>query len=304
MLKWVKAALVSLTMMSAGSAWATENFQWSSPTGILFFGSGMLPPATPGGTFGLRSVFAYNSSLHDQSGHKIDNNFGQFVNVTTPSYIRMMDIEILGAKWGFLIAQPIMTINGGFDVHTPRGTMGLHDAKTGFADTTIEPFLLQWHFDDLFINTGVAIQPPVGSYSTHTLFNPGNNYWTFGPHAAVTYISPSGFEASSMVRLDFNTTNPSTHYHTGTELKIEAALGQHFGDFTVGPVGVLYQQIQDDSAASLTSTVRSRVYSAGLSVNFMRRGFPFTLQGTLVQDFGAESHTQGTSLALRGGWTF
>ncbi len=304
MMKMLVAALAGAVMLVAGTSGATENFQWSSPTGLLYFGSGMLPPPTPGGTFGLRSVLAYNTALYDQSGHKLNNNFRQFVNVTTPSYIRMTDIEILGANWGFLIAQPIMTFNGSFDVHTPRGTIGLHDARTGFGDTSLEPFLLQWRFDNLFVNTGVLIQPPVGSYSTHALFNPGNNYWTFGPHAAVTYIAPSGLELSSMVQIDFNTTNPTTHYHTGAEFKMEWAVGQHIGDFTVGPVGILYQQLQDDSAPSLTSTVRSRVFSAGLSMNFLRPGFPITVQGTLTKDFGAQSHTQGTSAALRAGWTF
>jgi hypothetical protein len=298
------ASLIGAALLFGGAARATENNQWSSPTGLLFFGAGILPPPTPYGSLGMRSLFASNGTYRDQSGHKVENNFHQFVNVTTPTYIYMSNIKVLGANWGFLVAQPIMTFDGGLNIGTPGGQKTLKESHTGLGNTALEPFLLQWHWDGLFINSGVMIQVRDGDYSTSTLFNPATNYWTFGPHAAVTYITPGGFEASSSVQVDFNTTNPTTHYHTGTELKIEGALGQHIDDFTVGPVGVIYQQVQDDSAPTLTSSVRARVFSAGLSVNFMRPGFPFVLQGTLVKDFAAESHTEGFSGALRGSYTF
>lgn len=304
MRKCLSAFLVCLITLSCGGAMATENYQWSTPTGLLYFGAGMMPPANAGLSYGLRSVFAYNSALRDQSGHKLDNNFHQSVNVTTPSLLYMTGRQLLGADWGVLIAQPITTNHGGLDVHTPGGTISLSQKRTRLADMTFEPLLLHWRLDHLNLVTGVAVQAPTGSYSRKVLFNAGNNYWTFGPHVAATYISRSGFELSSMVQVDFNTTNHATNYHTGTEFKMEVSAGQHFGDFTVGPVAVAYQQIQADSAPSLTSTVRSRVYSAGLSVNFFRPGLPFTLQGTATKDFGARSHTEGSSLALRAGFSF
>lgn len=285
-------------------AHATENYQWSSPTGFLYFGAGILPPHTEYGAIGIRSVFAQNSNLYDQSGHTVDNKFNQTVNVTTPSYIYMSNYKILGATWGFLIAQPIETLNGSIYVNTPAGRKKVTGNISGPANTDLEPFLLQWHVGGLFVATGVMVQLPDGEYSTKNLFNPSTNYWTFGPHVGATYITQTGQELSSQVQINFNTTNEATHYHTGAELEMEWAAGQHLGDFTFGPVGTIYQQIQDDSGPSLTGTVRSRVFSAGLSLNYMRRDSPFSIQATVTKDFGAESHTEGASGALRASWLF
>ena len=298
-------AMLCATVLLPAPAWAIENFTWSTPTGLLFFGAGILPPHTDYGSVGLRTIGASANGLYDQSGHKVVNQFNLSVNVTTPSYIYMTDKQIFGANWGVLIAQPIFTLNGGLHVPTPFGDIGLHDSTTGLGNTALEPFLLQWVLPhNLFINTGVLIQPADGQYSKSSLFNPATNYWTFGPHAAVTWISPYGQEVSAYSELDFNTTNPATHYHTGTELKIEWAIGQHLGDFTVGPAGYIYQQVENDSGPTVNGTVRSRVFAAGLSVNYFHRGSPFIIQATVTTEFGAVSHLQGTSGALRMGFSF
>lgn len=74
-----------------------------------------------------------------------------------------------------------------------------------------------------------AAQAPTGSYRATRLFNPGVNHWTFSPIIGATYITNSGFEISTSIEIDQNTTNHATNYRSGTGFRQEFAIGQHIG---------------------------------------------------------------------------
>jgi len=299
-------AAAALTLSMSNVAHAIENNTWSTPTGF-FFSSGFTPPPTPFGTLAMRFQDLSSNALYDGDGKKEPLNFRLNVTATSLAYIHMTDYKILGANYGFLIVQPFFTFNGGLTVPLPPPIPGLHlhQATQGFGNTSIDPFILQWHLSEsLHVNTGFEIQLPDGFYRKSALFNPNTNYASFGPHAAVTYISPYGQELSAFTRVDFNTTNPDTHYHSGPEFKLELAAGQHLGNFTVGPIGYFYQQLQDDSAPGLKTGIRGRVFAAGLGVNYLQRNSPYALFVNVLKEFGAQNHTQGETVSLRASLSF
>lgn len=87
---------------------------------------------------------------------------------------------------------------------------------------------------------------PTGSYRATRLFNPGVNHWTFSPIIGATYITNSGFEISTSIEIDQNTTNHATNYRSGTGFRQEFAIGQHIGPFTAGLGGYLERQLSND----------------------------------------------------------
>jgi hypothetical protein len=97
---------------------------------------------------------------------------------------------------------------------------------------------------------------PTGSYRATRLFNPGVNHWTFSPIIGATYITNSGFEISTSIEIDQNTTNHATNYRSGTGFQQEFAIGQHIGPFTAGLGGYLERQLSNDHGPNVDGTHR------------------------------------------------
>jgi hypothetical protein len=56
----------------------------------------------------------------------------------------------------------------------------------------------------------------------------GKNFWTFEPDFGFTYLNPkSGWEISSAVGMDFNSTNRATDYKSGDDFHFDLTLANH-----------------------------------------------------------------------------
>lgn len=291
------------TSLTATAANATESGGTIVPFGVVEFGSGILPPPTPYGTIGMRSSFYYADKLKDGNGNTVNN---LHINVETIgfAYIKMTDVKFLGANLGFSAVVPFMNINGNLKVATPVGPLQLSNSDLNLADIQVVPILLGWQAPpNLFVNAGLQIQAPTGSYSVNKAFNVGVNHWTFSPFVAATYITDSGFEVSSQFMVSFNTENPDTNYTSGNEFKQEFAIGQHLGAWTVGAGGYYYQQFTDDSGPGVTSGNRGRVMALGPTVSYFSPGKPLvTLHA--YKEFAAENRAEGYTIALRAAISF
>lgn len=308
---WAMAAACAL---AANPALAVENHVQSTPTDLFFFGAGFTPPPSPLGTFGLREAYGDSAGIGNH-GVKPNPQSKVSVSVTTPSWVYMTNYKILGANYGFVVVQPYFDFNGGIkgsiDVpHDPFPvSIDQRDHVTGFGNTQIYPILLQWmDLPHLAVNASLAIQLPDGKYDKTALFNPSTNYWTFSPNVALTYISNYGQEFSTYQEVDFNTANTATHYKSGDEYKMTWAVGQHLGNFTVGPGGYIYQQLQSDTGSGTLAPgadpQAARVFAAGLAFNYVPRGHGIAVFGSFMKEFGAENHAQGIAASLRIAYSF
>jgi hypothetical protein len=314
-MKKTTAVLASgMMLMAAGHARAVENHVQSTPTDLFFFGAGFTPPPSPFGTFGIREADGLDEASVGPSGTKPDPQAKVTVAVTTLSWVYMTNYKILDANYGFVAVQPYFNFNGSL-----RGSVQVnpfftaHIAQsghvTGFGNTQLYPIVLQWmDLPHLAVNASLAVQLPDGRYEQTALFNPSTNYWTISPNFAVTYITGFGQEISTYQEVDFNTANTATHYKSGTEYKMDLAIGQHIGDFTVGPSGYYYQQVQNDTGSGTLAPgadpYEARVFGAGLAFNYVPHGHGVAVFGSIIKDFSAENHTQGISASLRLAYSF
>ncbi|MCP1573365.1 signal peptide protein [Herbaspirillum rubrisubalbicans] len=290
---------VCLSTLICTPAHAVEQGATITPIGVTDFGAGILPPPSPYGTFGVRAAYYSASTLKDDAGKSVPNDFHIDVKTLALAYFYVTDVELLGGKLAMGGVLPFIDINGSFKVGTPGGPLSISGKDTGLGDMQVMPFILGWQLPpSVFVNTGLMIQAPTGAYSTSNAFNAGVNHWTYSPFVGATYISPSGTELSTQVSLNFNTVNPATNYRSGIEYRQEFAVGQHLQSWTAGLSGYVYRQLSDDTGPGSGNGNRSRVYALGPAVSFFQPGLPLlTLHG--YKEFGAHNHAQGYNLALR-----
>lgn len=292
------------TLISATSALAAENGVTITPFGVVDFGAGMLPPATPIGTFGIRTAYYSASTLRDSNGNSINNDFDLSVKSIGLAYIRMTEMELFNATVGFGTVIPVIDIDGSLTVPTPGGPLGISGDDLALGDIQIMPIMLQWNAPpNWFVNASLQIQAPTGHYDVTEPFTAGVNHWAIAPVIGATYLSDTGFEVSSRIELNFNTKNPDTDYTSGVEYKQEFAAGQHLGPWTLGVGGYFYQQLTDDKGPTVVDGNRGRVMALGPAVSFFEPGKPLvTLHA--YKEFAAENRAEGINVAFRIGMSF
>lgn len=281
------------------TAHGTENGAPTTAVGVYDFGAGMMPPATPFGTLGLRTSFYSANTQKDRHGRSLDNNFSLDVLSIGVAYMRMTDYTVLGAKYGFGAVVPFFKMDASVKVPTPIGPLSLEADPFRMADVQLLPLILQWNLSpNLFINTQLQIQTPTGDYDKNRLVSPGLNHWTFSPIVNATYITDSGFEVSSSFEVDVNTRNQATDYKNGVEYRHEFAVGQHVGPWTVGLGGYYYRQFTDDDAPGLESGNRARVLAIGPALSYFKPGLP-PVWLHAYKEHDASNRAEGYTVALR-----
>ena len=279
-------------------AHALENDGPITPFGVFDFGAGITPPPTPNGTLATR--FAYYSTRTIRNGGNAD--FSLTVASWSLAYIRMTNAKLFGANVGFGAVVPFLNLNGHVNVPTPAGTLAMSADPTNIGDADFQPLILAWTSPNLFVNVALQVQPPTGAYRATRLFNPGVNHWTFSPIIGATYITDSGFEISTSIEIDQNTTNRATNYRSGTGFRQEFALGQHIGPFTAGLGGYIERQLSNDHGPNVDGN-RARVNALGPAISYVEPGKPAVWLHA-YKEFGARNRAQGYQIALRAALSF
>ncbi|AHC34899.1 hypothetical protein A7317_09815 [Pseudomonas fluorescens] len=299
------ASTVRVTLFTLGlvgccaSVHGTENGSPTTAVGVYDFGAGMMPPATPFGTVGVRTAFYSTNVQKDRHGRSVDNHLSLDVLSIAAAYMRMTDHTVLGANYGFGMVVPFFKMDASLQVPTPAGPLNLEADPFRLADVQFLPVILQWNLSpNLFINTQLQIQTPTGDYDKNRLVSPGLNHWTFSPIVNATYITDSGFEVSSSFEVDVNTRNPATDYKSGVEYRHEFAVGQHVGPWILGLGGYYYRQFTDDDAPGLQSGNRARVLAVGPAVSYFKPGLPAVWLHA-YKETDAVNRAQGYTVALR-----
>ncbi|WP_109511970.1 SphA family protein [Pseudomonas ovata] len=292
--------VVTLGLLGAcASAEATENGSPTTTFGVHDFGAGMTPPPSAGGTAGLRTGYYRANVLKDPQGNRSDNDFSINLLSIAPFYIRMTDVTVMGAHYGWGVVLPFFKMDADVRIPTPAGNLNIEADPFRMADTLFIPLILQWNVSpQLFINTALGITAPTGDYDKYRLVSPGLNHWTYSPSLNATYITQGGFELSSSVQIDVSTRNQATGYKNGVEYRHEFAAGQHIGPWTVGLGGFYYQQISDDDAPGLTTGNRSRALAIGPALSYFRPGLP-PVSAHVYKEFDARNRTEGYTFAVR-----
>ena len=182
----------------------------------------------------------------------------------------------MGSQWRYAMSATIpwvtMTVEANVAA-SPGGsnlTVKRKDRESGLGDIILMPLMLNYKVnEDLNTNFRLAVYAPAGDYEAGRLANPGKNFWTVEPTAAVMYFGQkNGIEASLFFGMDFNTENLDTDYQSGIQAHLDGTLAQHFplwgGLAGAGASAFWYQQISDDSGDGATfGGFKARAHGTG-----------------------------------------
>ena len=299
-----RAFLTSSTLLGvlmASPVHAVENGGIITPPGIYDFGSGMIPPPSEVGAFAIRAVTTGATKLRDGAGNLSPVKPKLRVNGLIFAGLKSTDVDLLGGKYAYGIAIPMLDSSLDLAIPTPAGTFVQKGSNRSVGDVQISPLIVSWKpSEGLFTNAGLMIQLPTGSYNRHRTINAGTNHWTIQPNFQFTWKTQSGLEVSGSTQVNFNTRNNATKYRSGVELQQEFGIGQHVGDWTFGVAGYFYRQLSDDKAPDLLNGNRSRVNALGPAIAFFgpKHNLPIVYLH-VYKEFGARNRVEGTQAAVR-----
>lgn len=192
--------------------------------------------------------------------------------------LRETDFSLLGGKYGFAFAIPLVGIDAKADVTGPLGnTFRERDDTAGIGDITVYPFMVGWVSGDVKGDVRLGVYVPTGAYEKGRLANVGKNFWTFEPLATVSWLSSkTGLEMTGFAGFDFNTWNTETDYKSGTVFHFDGTVAQHLpvkdlGVIGFGATGFYYQQLTADSGsgAALLGDMKGRSVGIGPVVSYI-----------------------------------
>ena len=166
-------------------------------------------------------------------------------------------LKLFGGYFAPGFSIPIVNTKVTAQLGLPRGrTVSRSDSVTGIGDIEFWPIAVSWTAwnKDLHVDFYGGIYAPTGDFQTNRLANEGLGYWTFEPGLLVSYLGQkNGFEFTTYLGYDINTTNTKTDYLSGQQFYIDATAAQHLplgnGYFGIGASGFYLQQTTGDSGS-------------------------------------------------------
>jgi hypothetical protein len=273
---------VMLIGLNVGKALAVEGGLGHYPAGVDDFMMGAAPP--PG--FYFENILVYYNitdykdirggtgvPVRDMGIGKPDVSGYTFIDALRLIYVGKT--KILGANPIFHIIQPIQYLH--LEAEVPGMELG-SDTKKGLMDTSVAAGL-GWHFTkNWHLLAALEVFMPTGSYDSSDMANNGNNYWTYMPMAIISYISDGGWEASTKLMYNINTTNTATGYSSGQEFHADYLLGKHCGKWAYGINGYYYYQTTKDDIRNQDLTFdgnKGRIFAFGPAVEYQFKNMFF-----------------------------
>jgi hypothetical protein len=270
--------------------------------------AGFIPPP---GLYASDSLYYYTggagSSLRLPIGVRVATGVDEsiLINATTLSVVTKA--RIAGGLLGFAATLPFgrVKVDASQTFTGPLGrTAGgaLSDTETGLGDMSLTA-LLGWQTGAHHWNLMVTGIVPTGKYSPTQLSFVGVNRPGVDVKAAYTWLNPKkGLELSGGAGLMFNQENGDTHYKSGDELHLEAAVIQHLpSGWALGVGAYQYVQLSKDSGAGAKlGSFKGQVSGVGplASYTFKAWGRPVQLAGRWYHEFGVHNRASGDSVAL------
>lgn len=274
------------------------------------FKVGKLPPPS---LYYIHYTNYYKANdFKDNSGDDVDEGPEVTTFANTSRLLWITPLKILGGTYATHIFVPIVYTDSDFDGAQEDSSQD----KFGLGNIIFTPFLLGWHRQNFhfWINIADIFVPTNTDYDNDDAVNLGNDFWTFEPIFAFSYL-PGKFEITAKFMYDISTKDrdhvvsadeaqklgrpglagEERTRRAGQEFHFDYVLGYHPNEaWELGAVGYFYQQVTDDQISGTdVNNRRGRVLGLGPGVKYNFNDL--SLIGKVYFETLAENRNQGIS---------
>jgi hypothetical protein len=297
----VTGMLVAALLAGLRPAQAIEGTTGHYQLGCNGFLAGVMPPE-PGTYFqSFSSFYSGGSGTFDLPiAGRLYENVETSVFVEQLRFTHVTGFSILGADWAVAATLPFAGVRtSGTEL---PGPLRVEDYMANVGDISVAPVILGWHNDLHHWLVGAQVFMPTGDYRTGRLSSTGLNYWTIEPLLGYSFLDKTqGRELTLFLGWDYNTQNPSTGYHSGSELHLDWNAALHMHNLAVGVGGYVYQQVSGDSGpGARLGPFEGRTYALGPQVMWTTMlGIP--VQFKYLKEFSTANRVQGETFWINVG---
>lgn len=280
--------------------------------GTMTFGAGNLPP--PGASaIGTRLVIYDFTKIADQNGSMrapLKTLDATAVGAAV-SLLHMTHWSFLGADYGMQVVVPYLNASASSTIAAGPRTISTQGHFSQFLNATVAPIMLQWRDPTRTYNHNfiLDVQIPLGTYQGSNPLNGATDAYAIRPKYTFTYLSKGGFEVTAAITIEYDFKNRHEDYQTGVIGTVNAAVGQHIGDFTVGLSGYALNQFNGDQMNGKLAPNdgrKARVFALGPAIVYRdpNKQIGPVVSLKYLREFDARNRSQGNSIWLVVGYPF
>ena len=265
------------------------------PQGAEGLKGASLPPP---GTYLKWYNIAYDAgTLRDANGHTVPAGLDLDVFITAPRFIKMTDIKILGADYGFDVAVPFVSVD------QQVSALGIKQYKSGIGDILVEPVILGWHFKQCDLGVAAGVWCPTGDYDSTSPVNVGKGYWTamFSWGGTLYFDEDKTWHLSTLCRYESSSTKTDRDIRPGDCFHIEWGLGKTIAkNWNVGLTAYTFWQTTRDSGSAVNydNSIHDSFYALGPEVNYFYAPYKTIFSVRTQSDMGVIGRTQGQNTVI------
>ena len=282
-----------LESMNAPLAGASENGAAHYPTGTNTVEPALMP--LPGDSLWLNYLTYYTADRSNNSNGESAVPSYSVSAVAEAARLLHTWVAIDGVAW----TSGIVVIANDTHLQVPHRS----GSGGGLGDLVVQPVLLSAAFGDLHVLAGFDVSLPTGNYNKANLVNPGLNYTTTAPQAALTWLPTRQLEFSLFSIAGFNSTNSQTRYTSGNYVDLDYAMGYRpfssLHALEISVVGYWFDQFTNDTlnGREFLDGHRSRVTAVGPQIRYQFAKGGIALKW--LHETSAENRPQGERIQLQ-----
>ncbi len=247
----------------------------------------------PAGFTYANNFFMYNTdTIRDETGAATD--IGQvdvYVNAFTPIWTSAS--KILNATYSCMLLVPLQNVEmGNFS-----GLKG--EEYWGVGDVLLQPLMLTWDLETLFLTFRYGFFAPTGRYKLHGQDNIGLGYWThqFIGGATLFFGPDDTWHISCLNRVEIHSKQYGQNLFPGTNVVSEWGFGKTLLEgLDVGITGYANIQVESESGSSLNVDRNTyQVFALGGEVSYHIPETSLLLKLRCNREFEARNHAEGVA---------
>lgn len=223
----------------------------------------------------------------------------------------------LGSRYSYMVSVsvPYVFVDVATTVssNSTNASIRLTGKNEGLGDIELIPVNLSYHVDAKHdVNFKLIGRAPTGEFKPTQLANIGKNYWSVEPTVSYLYHNnEAAVDGAIYAGVNVNSTNPDTHFRSGSQAHIEYTLQKKFvygeGHIGAGLTGYTYRQLEDDSGSGVIfKNNRANLSGIGpvLSYTGMQFGNLSVAELKWVHDYEIDNRFGGDTVLLKAGLVF